>query len=105
MGQFRRKYTKEFKEQAVEFWLTSGKTSLQVAGDLGIDDGMLRRWATVMGKHGANCFPGQGQRQKGSDLEEEVRRLEKELRETQEEREILKKAMAILSKSPKMPIG
>ena len=105
MGNTRRKYTKEFKEQAVEFWLTSGKTSPQVAGELGISDGMLRHWATSMGKHGENSFPGQGQRLKGSDLEEEVRRLQKELRNVQEEREILKKALAILSRNPRSPIG
>ena len=44
-----------------------------------------------MGKHGGNSFPGHGQPHKGSDLEEEVRRLQKELRNTQEERDIKKK--------------
>jgi hypothetical protein len=46
-------------------------------------------------------FSGQGHRQPGSDLEEEVRRLKEELLLTQMERDILKKAVAIFSKPQK----
>ena len=48
-----------------------------------------------------NAFPGLGKVRRGTDLEEENRRLKKELALVQEERDILKKAVAIFSKVPK----
>lgn len=45
-------------------------------------------------------FPGHG-KQKLTPEQEEIQRLKKELRETQIERDILKKAVAIFSKGPK----
>ena len=60
-----------------------------------------RRWENT----GQTASPVRASGKKAQTWKRKFRRLEKELRETQEEREILKKAMAILSKSPKMPIG
>jgi transposase len=101
MGDSRRKYDEEFKRNAVELCRTSGKTASQIAYDLGINSSMLNRWRREQVKYGERAFPGIGKQMRGTDLEEENRRLKKELAIAQEERDILKKAVAIFSKMPK----
>ena len=66
----------------------------EVAGDLGLRPEMLRRWQRELKADQQQAFPGQG-RLKGD--EEEVRRLRRELERVREERDILKKALAIFS--------
>ena len=101
MEESRRKYDEEFKRNAVELCRTSGKSVSQVAQDLGINSSMLGRWRREQTKYGDRAFPGVGNLRPGTDLEEENRRLRKELAIAQEERDILKKAMAIFSKATK----
>ncbi len=101
MGEPRRHYDEEFKRNAVELCRTSGKPVSQVAQDLGIDSNMLRRWQRERENYGDRAFPGVGKLMRGTDQEEEIRRLKKELAIAQEERDILKKAMAIFSKATK----
>jgi transposase len=98
MGEFRRQYDEEFKRNAVELCSTSGKTVSQVARDLGISSNILSRWRRDQAGYGDRAFPGAGKLKRGTDLEEENRRLKKDLALAQEERDILKKAMAIFSK-------
>jgi transposase len=97
----RRVFTKEFKEQAVLLTQTSGKKVGEIAQDLGIQESTLWRWKKELRESGARSFPGQGNRQQGTDLEEEVRRLKEELLTVTMERDILKKAVAIFSKPQK----
>jgi transposase len=99
MGESRRKYDEEFKRNAVELTYNSGKTVSQVARDLGININMLGRWRKEQTSYNDRAFPGVGKQRRGTDLEEEVRRLKKELAIAQEERDILKKATAIFSKT------
>ncbi len=101
MGEQRRQYDLEFKRNAVELCRTSGKSVSQVAQDLGINRSMLSRWQKEQASYGDRAFPGAGKLMRGTDQEEEIRRLKKELAIAQEERDILKKAMAIFSKTPK----
>lgn len=101
MGESRRHYDEEFKRNAVELSYKSDKTVGQVAEDLGISKNVLFRWRKEYASYGDRAFPGQGKRMRGTDLEEENRRLKKELADVREERDILKKAMAIFSKTPK----
>ncbi len=101
MGEARRHYDEEFKRNAVELTRKSGKTVSQVAEDLGINSSMLVRWRIEQESYGVRAFPGQGKLTKGTDQEEEIRRLKKELVIAQEERDILKKATAIFSRTPK----
>jgi transposase len=91
-------FSKEFKEQAVLLTETSGKRVSEIAKDLGIRENMLWRWKKELQEAGSRSFPGQGNRQLGTDLEEEVRRLQHELHLVTMERDILKKAVAIFSK-------
>jgi transposase len=95
----RRQYSEEFKKDAVGHSLTSEKTVAEVAQDLGVAHSNLRRWRAQYSKKGELAFLGNG-KQKLTPQEEEIRRLKKELDEVGQERDILKKALAIFSKKP-----
>ena len=101
MAEERRVFTKEFKEQAVQLTETSDKPVSEIARDLGIRENNLWRWKKELRESGARSFPGQGNRQQGTELEEENRRLKEELLTVTMERDILKKAVAIFSKPQK----
>lgn len=96
-----RVFSKEFKEQAVLLTETSGKKVSEVAHDLGIRENLLWRWKKEFREAGANSFSGHGNRQPGTEQEEEIRRLKEELLTVTMERDILKKAVAIFSKPQK----
>ena len=95
----RRNYSEEFKKDAVQHSLTSEKTVVEVAQDLGIAHSNLNRWRVQYRKNGELAFPGNG-KQRITPQEEEIRRLKKELYEVRQERDILKKALAIFTKKP-----
>ena len=99
MEEIRRQYSEEFKKDAVSHSLTSEKTVEEVARDLGIAHSNLRRWLAQYSKNGELAFPGKG-KQRLTPQEEEIRRLKKELDEVRQERDILKKALAIFTKKP-----
>lgn len=92
MGKSQPTYTKEFKQQAVELFKTSGKTKTQIARDLGISDSALNQWCKQFGERGEEAFPGKGHQ---TPLEEENKKLRREIEVLRQEREILKKAMSI----------
>ena len=91
----RRKYDKEFKVEAVKLLLESGKTANEVADNLGINSGNLTRWKREYREDAENAFRGKGRLKPE---EEELRRLKKENADLKQEREILKKALAIFSR-------
>ncbi len=96
----RRRYDAEFKRDAVNHLETSGKSVLKVASDLGISKDLLYRWRVEARDRGDIAFPGKG-RQGLTESEKEVYELKKQLKDAQEERDILKKAVAIFSKASK----
>lgn len=87
-------YTREFKQQAVSLYETSGKTKTQIARDLGISDSALSKWCKEFGERGEEAFPGKGHQ---TAVEEEMKRLRRENEILRQEREILKKAMSIFA--------
>ena len=93
-----RKHSREFKEEAVRLVLEGGRTAVEVARGLGIHENMLHKWVRQHKEDPASSFPGKG---KLKPQDEEMRRLQRELANTREERDILKKALAIFSKHPK----
>ncbi len=95
----RRQFSEEFKKESVEHSLTSEKTVIEVAQDLGIAHNNLRRWRAQYGKNGELAFPGNG-KQRLTPQEEEIKRLKKELYDVRQERDILKKALALFTKKP-----
>ena len=98
MKEGRRQYSREFKLEAIRLWQTSGKSAPEVEDDLGISRGRLYRWKHQLKLRGEDSFPGQG-RVSGAD--EELRRLRRELEIVKQERDILKKAVAIFSQPSK----
>ena len=91
-------YSKEFKVEAVELTMNSEKTVKEIADDLGISYGNLCKWRTVYLKDQEGGFPGHGNI---PESEREYKKLQRELAIVKEERDILKKAMAIFSQSPR----
>ena len=87
----RRKFTKEFKEQAVN--LSESNSIAQVARDLGINQNQLGKWKREQKVNPINAFTG-----KGTPEQEKIKELEKQLYEMTMQRDILKKAVAIFSK-------
>ncbi len=87
-------YTKEFKQQAVQLFESSGKNKTQIARDLGISDSALSKWCKEFGEHGQEAFPGKGHQ---TTMEEEIKHLRRENEILRQEREILKKAMSIFT--------
>jgi transposase len=88
--------TKEFKLEAVQLVQKSGKSQTQIARDLGIADSTLHHWCKEFAEAGAQAFVGSGHQ---TAAEEELRRLKRELEVTRQERDLLKKALAIFSRS------
>ena len=93
-----RKYDKQFKEEAVKLVTDGGRSVVDVARSLGIHENLLRTWKRKHEEDPAGSFPGKGH-QKPQD--EELRRLQRENASLKEDKEILKKALAIFSKHPK----
>lgn len=94
MTQRRRKYTAEFKREAVALYENSDRTMAEVEQELGMSNGLLKQWLRRAREDGADAFSGNG-RLKPQD--EELRQLRKENEILRQERDILKKAIAIFS--------
>jgi transposase len=96
----RRKFTKEFKESAIELYQSSGRTAKEIAGELGVERSNLSRWVREQEEGQAKSlkvFPGQG-----IPRDEELSRLRKEAADLRETNEILKKATAVFTvKTPR----
>ena len=97
----RRKYTKEFKLEAIQLAESRGNAS-EVARNLGIDHNLLYRWIKEYKTDQQHAFPGLG---KMKEPDEELRQLRKQLADVEEERDILKKALAIFSKKDQINTG
>jgi transposase len=96
MTKQQKKYSKEFKLETSELARTSDKKDSQLERELGLSRGCLYNWRKEVERDGLQAFPGKG-RLKPAD--EYVRGLERELAIVQQERDILKKALAIFTRS------
>lgn len=92
----RKSYTAEFKKDTVKLVLDGGRTAVDVAKGLGIHENLIYKWIKQYREDSLNSFPGKG-RLKPDD--EEIRKLRRELMDVKEERDILKKAINIFSKT------
>ena len=102
MGALRKKYDAAFKREAVQLAASSGKTDRVIERELGLYQGAIQHWREELETDPKNAFPGTGFLKP---QEEEHRRLLRENAILREERDILKKAIAIFSKRPKTNIG
>jgi transposase len=96
MTKKQKKYTKEFKLETIELARTSGKSDSQLERELGLSRGCLYTWRKQLEQAGDQAFPGKGHLKP---IDEYVRTLERELAIVQQERDILKKALAIFTRS------
>jgi len=94
----RKRYSREFKLEAVKLILEQGLTVTQASQDLGINGQMLSRWKKQYIEDSSFSFPGNG---KLKPKDDELQRLRKEVARLREERNILKKAAAFFAKESK----
>ena len=91
--QRRRKYSNEFKHEAVQLTNHPAVGKAQIARELGINPNMLGRWCREFQMGDNKAFPG-----KGHAHDEEVARLRRELSRVKKERDFLKKAAGYFAK-------
>ena len=94
----RRTYTAEFKQEALELWKSTEKSANRIESHLGITHGLLAKWKQRSEADGQEAFPGKGRM---SVEQVRIRELERELAIAKQERDILKKAVAIFGKDEK----
>lgn len=93
----RRKYSPEFKREAVALANNPGQKIAGIAKDLGIRENLLRRWKYEIEQHGQLAFGGQGVAR-----DEELMRLRRELAQVKKERNFFKKRGGGLRQGRKM---
>lgn len=94
-----RSYDAAFKEEALRHWLSSGKSAVQVAQELGIDPKRLYLWKKKFAP--AVCpLPGAHKDPANTDLQAQLDAAHREIRHLREQRDILKKTLGILSEPP-----
>lgn len=98
----RRKYDAEFKKEAVQLVVERGLSVKKVAEDLGIHPNMLGNWKRQYLRDQGGSFPGKGHVRTE---DKELLRLKREYADLKEERDILKKALAIFSRQGKGSTG
>jgi transposase len=95
MAMQRRKFSREFKLEAVRLVKDRGVAVAQAARDLDLHENVLRKWIRDAGNDPQHAFPGHGQL-KPEQLE--IDRLRKEVAKLKAERDILKKAAAYFAR-------
>jgi transposase len=91
MKRKRRTFTEEFKQESSRLVLESGKSTRQIANELGIGEALLGRWVKTYQTRGGSEGLSPAER-------EELKRLRKEVKRLEMERDILKKATAFFVK-------
>lgn len=91
----RRRFSREFKLEAVRLVKDRGVAVAQAARDLDVHENVLRKWVREAKADPQRAFPGQGQ-VKPEQLE--IDRLRREVAKLKAERDILKKAAAFFAR-------
>jgi transposase len=94
MPQQHRRFTQEFRDEAVRLAETSGRTRREVAEDLGIGLSTLRHWLDRHRERQIDDPPENRQ----EDMAAELKRLRRENEVLRQERDILKRATAFFAK-------
>jgi transposase len=87
VGQARKKYTQEYKDEAVELVISSGRSVAEIARDLGINEATLGNWVNKAKQSGKV-----EEKPLGIDERAELKELREEVRRLRMERDFLKKA-------------
>jgi transposase len=94
MGVQRRKFSAEYKREAVAMLEAPGVTVSQIAADLGIGANILGRWRRELRRHPEQVFVGNGRSR-----DEEVSQLRRELARVTKERDFLREAAAFFARA------
>ena len=94
MPRKRRTFTDEFKQDAVRLVVSEGYSFAAAAQAVGVGEPSLRQWHARLAPKPLPCGDDASMEQ----LQGEVKRLRRELRRAELEREILKKATAYFAK-------
>jgi len=94
----RKKYSKEFKLDAVSLVADQGYSRAEAARSLGLNSNMLGRWVSEYRIDGGQSFRGNG---KLTPEQEEIRKLRSQVKNLKMEKEILKKATVFFAKEMK----
>jgi len=92
----RRKFSREFKHEAVQLTQQEGVSVQQVAQDLGINPSMLSRWRREHEAEGQKAFRGQGNAR-----DQELVQIKRELARVKRERDFLREAAAYFARESK----
>ena len=95
MEKKRRRFSKEYKLEAVRLIVEEGRRISELSRELGVGVNSLARWKRKYAEGKIDPFPGKGRL---SPEDAELRRLKRENEVLRMERDILKKAAAIFSK-------
>jgi transposase len=91
----RRRFSREFKIEAVKLVRERGVSVAQAGRDLDVHENVLRKWVKEFGSDPVQAFPGHGQMKPE---QQEIERLRREVTKLKAERDILKKAAAYFAK-------
>ena len=91
-----KRYSSEFKREALKRAAEEGVTDILVCEELGIGTRLLRRWRDEFRLLGDDAFPGQGRSR-----DEELTQLKRELAKVKQERDFLKDAAVFFAKELK----
>jgi transposase len=96
----RKKYTKEFKLEAIRMYENCERTASEIEKELGITPGLLSRWKQKLDQlpKKEEAFPGNG---KLMDTDARIRQLEREIFQLRQDKDILKKVVEMFSKESK----
>lgn len=92
----RKKYDEAFKREAVRLMTEEKMKPSHIEKDLGITNGLVRKWKRALDEDNKHAFPGSGYQRPE---QAELTRLRKEVEVLKREREILKKATAFFAKN------
>jgi transposase len=94
MARKHKNYSTEFKLEAIRLYESSGRAVRQLEDELGLSSGLLRLWLKKYQAGGAEAVQGGLASQAD---QARIRALEREVKRLEQERDILKKAMAIFT--------
>jgi transposase len=98
MAKPRRKFSREYKLEAVRRVVNNGEPVTEVARAIGVQSQSLHGWVRAFKAEANEAFRGNG---KLTAQDEEIRKLRRELARVQEERDILKKATVFFAREPR----
>lgn len=97
----RNEYSREEKIAAVKLVTEGGRSGLSVANEYGIHENTLWKWKRQYEINPEGAFGREVEEEEAGTAERELKRLQRRVRELEEENEFLKKVSAYFARSPR----